>query len=134
MLRNIVALVLLASLTAHAGETRTYLNRARTFRGPIAYADAALKTVFYVESDGRHVSAIGFDGKVLWTRDPFADAKLEAYRVADPRIVRIGRSDGLGPSAWKPDAQATYIGITFNSTQFGILNTKTGEFTDGGRD
>ena len=134
MFRTIVVFIALTTLTADAGEMHTYLNKASTFKGPIAYADASLKTVFYVECDGRHVSAITFDGQVLWTRNPFVDGKLEPYRFAEPKIVRIGPSKGLGPSGWKPDSKATYIGITFNSTQFGIMNAATGDFADGGRD
>jgi len=134
MFRTTIVIFFLVALTANAGEMRTYLNKASTFKGPIAYADPKLKTVFYVESDGRHVSAISFDGQILWTRNPFVDAKLEPYRVAEPKIVRIGPSGGLGPSGWKPDPKGTYISVTFNSTQFGIINTANGDFADGGRD
>jgi hypothetical protein len=134
MLRIIFVFVALSIWAAPMGAAHTYLDRTSTLKGPIAYADATLKTVFYVESDGRHISAITFDGQVLWTRNPFVDAKLEPYRFAEPQIVRIGPSKGLGPSGWKPDAKATYVGIVFNSTQFGIVNTATGDFAYGGRD
>jgi hypothetical protein len=61
------------------------------YRGPVAYSDKRLQRVFYVESDGLHLSCIGFDGKVMWTRVPFVDAKLEPYRMEKPRIVFIGQ-------------------------------------------
>jgi hypothetical protein len=97
---------------------------------PVAYADAALKTVFYVESDGRHLSAITFEGKILWTRNPFVDAKLEPYRYPEPRIIAVGPSQGLV----KPDPKVTFIAIRFNSSQFGVVDTRTGDFTFLGQD
>jgi hypothetical protein len=110
-----------------------YVNRALSFRGPIAYADKTLKTVFYVESDGRHLSAIAFDGRILWTRNPFVDAKLKPYRSDEPKIVGIGPSQALGLRR-SPDPKATFIGIEFDSTQFGIVDSKNGDFFFMGQD
>ena len=131
MFQTVALAIALAALTPRAGGT--YVNGAITFRGPIAYADAALKTIFYVESDGRHVSAVSFDGRILWTRNPFVDAKLQPYRFPEPKIVGIGSSQSLGLRK-TPDPKATFIGIEFNSTQFGILNAKNGDFTFMGQD
>lgn len=83
---------------------------------PYAYRDADSGIVFYVESDGRHVSAISPEGKLLWSRDPFAEAHLAFYRTRAPRIVFIGRYKGN-------------LAISFNSTQSGNLDIKTGDFT-----
>ena len=47
---------------------------------PYTFRDADSGIVFYVESDGRHVSAISPEGKILWSRDPFLDAHLEQDR------------------------------------------------------
>lgn len=52
----------------------------------------------YAETDGKHVSAIDFDGRVLWTRSPFADARLKPCRVAEPRIVHV-----YAPLPWMLD-------------------------------
>jgi hypothetical protein len=41
-----------------------------------------------LQSDER-VGRCSFDGKVLWTRDPFVDAHLKPYRVDNPKIIRI---------------------------------------------
>src|SRR4051812_12323564 len=46
---------------------------------PTTFKDADSGIVFYVESDGRHVSAISPDGKILWSRDPFLDSHLAHY-------------------------------------------------------
>ncbi len=83
---------------------------------PYVYKDEDSGTVYYVETDGRHVSAIGSDGKILWSRDPFADAHLPLYRTKAPRIVFFKREKDC-------------LAIAYNSTQSGTLNIKTGDFT-----
>ena len=35
------------------------------YRGPVAYVDKKLQLVVYAETDGKHLSAIDFDGRVL---------------------------------------------------------------------
>lgn len=92
---------------------------------PYAYKDTESGIVLYVESDGRHVSAISPEGKLLWSRDPFADAHLEFYRTDKPRIVSIAtqKIDGIKGS----------IAISFDSSQFGNLDITTGDFTFGGQ-
>ena len=124
--------VLLASGSSRA-ENATYINAYQPFRGPVGYADDSIKTIFYVETDGRHLSAIGFDGKVFWTRDPFADARLTPYRVDNPKIIWVGK-----PLPWmlKPhgDPNHHYVAIGFDSTQSGIVDTSTGEFLFLGQD
>jgi hypothetical protein len=84
---------------------------------PYTYKDADSGIIFYVESDGRHVTAISPEGKILWTRDPFADAHLPFYRTQTPRIVQIGRN-----GSW-------LLFIKFNSSQCGSIDVKTGHFT-----
>ena len=44
------------------------------------YFDPQTRTVFYVETDGRHLSAIGPDGTLLWTRNPYVDTGSHYYR------------------------------------------------------
>jgi hypothetical protein len=88
---------------------------------PYAYKDTETGTVFYVESDGRHVSAISPEGKILWSRDPFADTHLPFHRTdTPPTIVFIGRERGS-------------IAIKFSSSLFGNLEVKTGDFTHWGQ-
>ena len=105
------------------------------YRGPLTYADRATETLFYVESDGRHISAIRFDGKVVWTRDPYADAELDRapYRVKDRKIVSIGRAEPARlPKGF--DRRKVYLSIAFNSTDFGVVDASNGNFTYFGRD
>jgi len=112
-------------ITTVVAQTTTYLDVPRKFLGPQTYKDASTGIIFYVESDGRHISAISKDGKILWHRDPFVDSKLEAYRVKHPVIVWIGEMDRNGNKQ---------LEITFNSSQFGSLDRSTGDFTFLGQD
>ena len=104
---------------------------------PHTFKDADSGIVLYVESDGRHVSAINPDGKILWTKDPFADAHLEFYRTHHPQLVYLG---AIGEAQkWMEKAMAgkgsgKFIALSFNSTQSGVLDLKTGDFTFMGQD
>ncbi|HKF49281.1 MAG TPA: hypothetical protein VKB38_18115 [Terracidiphilus sp.] len=89
-------------------------------------------TILYVESDGRHVAAISSKGEVLWNRDPFADAHLELYRTDTPQIVFIG-----APLKWMKSyevGEGGFVTITYNSSQFGLLNIANGDFRGLGQD
>ena len=125
-----------------AQKTVTYIDAFEPFRGPQAYEDRASGTIFYVESDGRHVAAISRDGRLLWVRDPFGDAHLSFYRTETPQIVYIGHGQLAGiqhvfggaaalQKKWKEDGT---VAIRFNSSQFGDINMRTGEFVMLGQD
>jgi hypothetical protein len=103
---------------------------------PHTYKDVDSGIVFYVESDGRHVTAIAPDSRILWSRDPFADAHLQPYRTHTPLIVYIGKIDVADESHnWMLRGRTgRYIAISFNSSQFGIIDIKTGDFTFMGQD
>jgi hypothetical protein len=90
-------------------------------RCPVAYWDRGSETTFYVESDAHHLSAVRFDGIVLWTRDLYSDAKGVLWKrelppdeaeldrllrgdVKDRKIVSVSRADG-------PDRHKIYLGI-----------------------
>jgi len=102
---------------------------------PYTYKDADTGIIFCVESDGRHVTAISPDGKILWSKDPFADAHLEHYRTDTPRIVLLDEVDKSDePHQWIVRAMAQkgiskFICISFNSSQSGCLDFRTGDFT-----
>lgn len=101
------------------------------FPGPQSYR-AATGTTFYVESDGLHVGAISKDGKILWVRDPFHDAKLSDYRTHNPQIVSIGKGSWWANGVRRRDVPA--ISIQFNSSQFGAMKMSDGEFQPLGQD
>jgi hypothetical protein len=123
------------------------------YQGPVAYADKTLQTIFYAESDGHHVSAIGFDGKVLWTRDLYAETE-KAVRGASKdnpagdseverifreersrrKIVSINRGTAPNPSAKSGDRNKLYLSIDFSSADFCIIDAATGNPVLWGRD
>jgi hypothetical protein len=88
---------------------------------PYIYYDTVTKIHFYFESDGRHVTAFTSDGKILWHRNPFVDSHLNPYRFTKPVFEWI-----------RPAKRGLEIG--FNSSQFGILDEKTGDFEFEGQD
>jgi hypothetical protein len=102
------------------------------FPGPQSYRDSATGITFYVESDGLHVAAISKEGKILWVRDPFHDAKLSDYRTHNPQIVSIGKGRWLVNGVRRRDVPVIWIG--FNSSQFGAMRMSDGEFQFYGQD
>ena len=121
--------IALSLLDIGFAQERTYTGRYLTdFPGPQVYKDPTSRTLFYVESDGRHVAAISVAGKLLWIKDPFQDAHLPQYRTKTPQIVYIGADD---PPRGKP---VQFIAIQFNNSQFGVMRIRNGEFLFQGQD
>ncbi len=116
--------------TRRIGATEQYVVRTRPFQGAQAYQRPNDGVTYYVEGDGRHVVAISADGVVLWREDPFVQARLEPYRFERPQIVRIGEA-----ASWMIEGRTgDFIGVEYNSTQFGIMDTGSGEFIFMGQD
>jgi hypothetical protein len=116
-----------------AQKTTSYIARyLEPFPGPQAYKDPRSGTLLYVETDGRHLGAISRDGKLLWNRDPFADAHLEFYRTEKPQIVWLGPVLKAQPRFRKNSDE--YVQIAFNSSQFGFLRISDGDFEFSGQD
>ena len=129
ILHFFLALLLIPSIVCAAGGTVTYVNGAREFKGPLSYKDKEAGITFYVESDGRHVVALNSSGKILWVHDPFVEAGLKPYRNDHPRIIFIGSSAGV--KGLKP---GKFLGVSFDSTQFGVMDFQTGKFDFHGQD
>jgi hypothetical protein len=93
---------------------------------PLIFLDASTGIYLYVESDRRHVTAFDSEGKILWHRNPFVDAHLESFfpRVLKPIINWVGRDPN----------RENKLAIGFNSSQFGTLDYKTGDFEYAGQD
>jgi hypothetical protein len=100
----------------------------------VAYKDKESGTIFYVESDGRHVVALDTDAKILWNRNPFVDGKLQPYRTERPVITYIGAPEKEDAERLKTTGSGKFVAISFNSTQFGVLDVKNGDFTFEGQD
>jgi hypothetical protein len=97
----------------------------------VAYHDKQTDILFYVESDGQHLAALNQAGNILWVRNPFVDQNLCPYRTERPTIVRIDPFSGPPEAdrvkaAWK--REGPFIEIYFDSSQFGAVDIKTGDF------
>lgn len=129
----VLVIFLFALCLGRAQETITYIGHSHEpFQGPQVYKDPNSGTLFYVETDGRHVAAISGDGKLLWCREPFKDAHLAFYRTEKPQIVYIGSAPtGVHPPG---EQSSTFVSITFNSSQSGLLRISNGDFEFLGQD
>ena len=108
----------------------------------MAYRDPRTSRTFYVESDARHVAAIDSQGKLLWIRNPFDDAKLCPYRTPRPIIVSLeaitfspdADNGALPPGvryrgwAHNLNLEHKFLEIRFDSSQTGLLDESTGDF------
>ncbi|RYG08256.1 MAG: hypothetical protein EOO07_25945 [Chitinophagaceae bacterium] len=101
---------------------------------PLSFKDPRTQITFYVETDGRHLSAIDAEGKLLWVHNPFEEDKAQCeYRTPHPVIVRIEifenpeslKFDEGGP---KLDFNHKFIRIYFDSSQDGIVDEETGKY------
>lgn len=103
----------------------------RPFKGPQAYAPKEKRMLLYVESDGVHLSAITFSGKVLWTEDPHKLSKIGEYRTKNPRIIYIGPALKWPVRGYNPD---NYASISYNNSQSLLVNLETGKVEPLGQD
>jgi len=103
---------------------------------PVSYLDKQTNTLLYVEGDGRHLAAIASDGTILWHRNPFVDADLCPYRNERPIIVSVGPVLGSGREDWiarKWKRKSHLVEIHFDSSQFGVVDIKNGDFLFNGQ-
>ena len=98
---------------------------------PHSYKDDDSGIIFRVESDGRHVTAMNPDGRILWSKDTLADSHLESYRTNNAHIVYIHKADA--DNVLLRGKKGDFIAISFNKISraelFGILDVKTGDFS-----
>ncbi|WP_457310517.1 hypothetical protein [Sphingomonas sp. UYAg733] len=99
-----------------------------TLPRPLTYKDPRSNILFFVGRDGRRVTAIAPDGKIVWDVEPLADAGLDPYRTNHAMIRYIGTAVRAGA------VQSDVIAITYNSTQSGTLRISDGRFAWQGQD
>lgn len=129
----VLVILLFVLCLGAAQETTTYIGHyLEPFPGPQVYKDPNSATLFYVETDGRHVAAISGEGKLLWSRDPFKDAHLPFYRTKKPQIVYIGPAPKGEHSPGEESNK--FVSIAFNSSQSGLLRISDGVFEFLGQD
>jgi len=151
MLRPLVLAVI--CVAAPVAAAQYIAHGSFPYRGPVAYADKGAQTVFYAESDGHHVSAIGFDGKVLWTRDLYEETEKVVKAMSKGnsageseverlfreernrrKIVSLSRGTAPHPSAKTVDGDKLYLSVVFSSADFCVVDATTGTPVLWGRD
>lgn len=103
------------------------------------YRDRATKIVCRVQPDRQHVIAYGPDGKVLWSRDVSAEVDYEGgpFRIPKaPTIFFIGPTNAWTLKIMKDRGNGSghFVGVTFASGIFGVIDLKNGDFTLVGQD
>lgn len=94
---------------------------------------------FTFESDGQHVTATNKEGKVLWRRNPAVETGMKGFSKGDQTVWPTICSAGP-PTDWMVELmrergkQGAYIGISFNTKYFGLLEIATGDYTSMGSD
>lgn len=94
----------------------------------IQVTDKQTGIVYEVQSDRRTITATKPDGTLVWKVNPFVEAKLEPYRVKHPFIVYFGKTQN------QSNLKVPVLGITFNSSQFGVIELESGKFHPQGQD
>ena len=97
---------------------------------PIRVTDTETGITYEVQSDRRTIVAKKKDGTMIWKVNPFEDANLKPYRVKHPFITYFGRST-IATQAGRGDR---FLGVAFNSSQFGEINLANGSFVFSGQD
>ena len=120
------------SVSHQSGTAAADVSEAYRHPTQLRYSYAGM--TFQVEGDGRHIAAFTQDGRLQWRRDPFADARLPQYRGPEAWIVWIGPAQKWMIEAMNGRGSGKYVSISYNSTQSGVLDIKTGDFTFMGQD
>jgi hypothetical protein len=94
--------------------------------------DKKAKVKFILDSAHIVITATTMDGKLLWKTDPWLDNKLEKYRVDRPTIVYYDFGKEKSPD--NKETKKEVIWISYNNTQFGTVDKKTGKFIYHGQD
>lgn len=95
--------------------------------------DSVNKVKFILDSTQTLIIAVDFNYKKIWSTDPWRDNKLRVYRTKRPTInyfELLGKEKAPG---WEklPD---NVIWVSYNNSQFGIVDQKTGNFRFLGQD
>jgi hypothetical protein len=78
---------------------------------PLSYLDKQTDTLLYLEGGGRHLAALSSSGKILWLKNP----------IHEDLIAR----------RWK--RKGHFVAIQFDSSQFGVVDIKNGDFLFNGQ-
>jgi hypothetical protein len=116
-------LMFLCAICFGQPDSATGYYNMRTDGAPRILADSDTGIHYILDSAHIYIEAIDLHGKTIWKTDPWKDNKLPLYRISRPRIA----SFGIGKAYWTHNNRE--ILITYNNTQTGYLDLRTGRFT-----
>ena len=90
--------------------------------------DNNLRMKFVLDSQRINISAYDFSNKLIWRTDPWLDNKLTPYRVKRPLLIYWSFKPNWGPD------EKLVLWVSYNSTQFGTVDRRTGKLHYMGRD
>lgn len=129
-LRLIVTSLFWLNGCANDHSSMVHFSNQRLPKTTLIYADPSGVTTYVVAKNRRHVRSYNQDGSLRWKVDPFNDANLRPYRFRYPQISYVGK-----PQPWQLKGHdRDSVAIQFNSSQFGLINARTGDFTLQGND
>jgi hypothetical protein len=99
----------------------------------MSYKDARTSITIRVDSDGRHLSATDAQGKFLWARNPWEESHFCPYRTLRPVVFALTNtemSDQRRATLQLRGANVahSFVDLTFDSSQYGVLDESTGDF------
>jgi hypothetical protein len=100
--------------------------------GSVKLTDSLTNNYFIMDSTHIFISAYDQSGKLLWKTDPYKDSRIPEYRTNRPVIVHYYL--GKGQDDNNIGKGSNVIWITYNNTQFGYLNLRTGKYHWCGQD
>jgi len=98
----------------------------RTYE-PVCFRDVRTNILVCSERDGSQVTAVQ-NGRQLWRKDSHSDWKIHPYRTLYPVVVSMTVPP---PGLLDPPSLEKYrrgILITYDSSEFGVLDQETGSF------
>jgi hypothetical protein len=119
--------ICLAAITRGQSQTYIahYIEKSHIKKDTLIDNKTGIK--FILDKNRIYITAINKNGKQLWKTDPAIDNKLEEYRVKRPIIVYFVFGDSrTGKNA--------LINISYNNSQSGYIDKKTGQFHFAGQD
>jgi hypothetical protein len=102
--------------------------------GAVKLVDSLTNNYYIMDSTHIYITAYNKSGKVLWKTDPYKDNSIGEYRTKRPVIVHYGFGESHNFFSDKIKEGSKVIWITYNNTQFGFIDLKSGKYYWCGQD
>jgi hypothetical protein len=122
----LLSIILTISATCCFGQYTGHATINRKVKQRTLIDDSKFK--FELDSTQVTITAFSTNGELLWKTDPWLDNNLPKYRVDRPYIVYFVLDKNE-----RTDNEEV-IWITYNNTQFGTIDKRTGKFKFHGQD